>query len=76
MFIPVVAYFVVISVMVLIATWRGGAWATVGALAFYVSDALLAWDAFVRKTRFAHVAIMVTYHLALAGLGVAVVRSA
>ena len=35
-----------------------------GAGLFYVSDALIAWNRFVRETPHAHVSIMVTYHLA------------
>ena len=39
-----------------------------GALLFYVSDATLGWNRFVAPSRGAQVAVMVTYHLAQAGL--------
>jgi uncharacterized membrane protein YhhN len=64
----VAAYILVISVMVTMAIGTGDARAIVGASLFYVSDALIAWNRFVRPLAFAPVAIMVTYHLAQAGL--------
>jgi uncharacterized membrane protein YhhN len=65
---PVVAYITVISAMVVSAwgSWR--AWAIAGALAFYASDATLAWNRFVKPVRHGHVAVMVTYHLGQIGL--------
>lgn len=69
---PVGIYVVVISVMVLTALtgpgsngWNRGAItaAAIGALLFYVSDALIGLHRFVREMRSAPVAIMVTYHL-------------
>jgi uncharacterized membrane protein YhhN len=65
---PVVAYMFVISAMVASAIGAGNAAAIVGASLFYVSDALIAWNRFLRATPHAHVAIMVTYHLAQVGL--------
>jgi uncharacterized membrane protein YhhN len=65
---PVAAYILVISVMVTMAIGTGDARAIVGASLFYVSDALIAWNRFGRPLAFAPVAIMVTYHLAQAGL--------
>lgn len=71
---PVSGYVVVISAMVTAALARGWTWAVPGALAFYVSDALIGWSRFVAPTRSApararvRVAIMVTYHLGQAGL--------
>ena len=65
---PVVAYMFVISAMVASAIGVGNAAAIVGASLFYVSDALIAWNRFLRATPHAHVAIMVTYHLAQVGL--------
>ena len=66
--VPVAAYIVVISVMVVTAVGTGDGRAIVGASLFYVSDALIAWNRFVQPLAFAPVAIMVTYHLAQAGL--------
>ncbi len=65
---PVVAYMFVISAMVASAIGVGHGAAIGGAILFYVSDALIAWNRFVAETRQAGVAIMVTYHLAQAGL--------
>lgn len=64
----VIAYLVVISVMVVSAFGTAAPWAIVGASLFYVSDATLAWNRFVGERRFGPVAVMVTYHLAQAGL--------
>jgi uncharacterized membrane protein YhhN len=66
---PVVAYMAVISAMVTSALATGNAWAGAGAALFFVSDALIAETRFVRgESRAGRVAIMVTYHLAQAGL--------
>ena len=65
---PVVAYMFVISAMVASAIGVGHATGIAGASLFYVSDALIAWNRFLRETRHARVAIMVTYHLAQVGL--------
>ena len=65
---PVVAYMFVISAMVASAIGVGSRAAVVGASLFYLSDALIAWNRFVKETRHAHLAIMVTYHLAQFGL--------
>ena len=65
---PVVAYMFVISAMVATAIGVGDVVAIIGAGLFYVSDALIAWNRFLRETRHAHVTIMVTYHLAQMGL--------
>ena len=62
------AYLLVISAMVVVAFAHGGTWAVIGALAFYASDALIGFDRFVGQLPAAPVAIMMTYHLALAGL--------
>ncbi len=61
---PVVAYMVVISAMVASAIGVGRPVMVLGAASFYVSDALIAWNRFVRALSWAPVAIMVTYHLA------------
>jgi uncharacterized membrane protein YhhN len=65
---PVVAYMAVISVMVACAIGTGDAVAIAGAVLFMASDSLIAWNRFVRPLAWAPVTIMVTYHLAQAGL--------
>jgi uncharacterized membrane protein YhhN len=65
---PVVAYMTVISVMVACAMGTGDAVAIAGAVLFMISDSLIAWNRFVRPLAWAPVTIMVTYHLAQAGL--------
>lgn len=65
---PVLAYIVVISMMVLAAFGTGSGWAIGGALLFYASDSVLAWDRFVHPLRLGPLVVMVTYHLAQAGL--------
>jgi uncharacterized membrane protein YhhN len=42
--------------------------ALLGAVAFYVSDALIAWTRFIADFRHSRLAVMVTYHLAQVGL--------
>ncbi len=61
---PVAAYITVITVMVLTAGATGNPWFLVGALSFYVSDAVIGLTRFVRDFRFSHVLVMVTYHAA------------
>ncbi|MBV8949875.1 MAG: lysoplasmalogenase [Actinobacteria bacterium] len=65
---PVIAYMVVISVMVGSALAAGPALAATGAVFFYTSDTLIAWDRFVRSRPWLGVAVMVTYHVAQAAL--------
>ena len=65
---PVVVYMAVITAMVVSALAGGTAAGVVGALLFMVSDSLIAETRFVRQRAWHGVAIMVTYHLALAGL--------
>lgn len=65
---PVAAYLVVISAMVVSAFGTAAAAAIVGASLFYVSDATLAWNRFVEPLRWGPLAVMVTYHLGQAGL--------
>jgi uncharacterized membrane protein YhhN len=62
------AYFAVITTMALLLTITLRPFAIVGASAFVVSDAILGWNKFVRQHRFGPVAVMITYHVALAGL--------
>ena len=65
---PVAVYMTVISAMVVTAFGTGHWTAIVGALLFYASDALIAWNKFVRPTRQGQLAIITTYHLAQVGL--------
>ena len=65
---PVIAYMVAIAAMVASAIASGNGFAIAGAAMFFVSDSLIAETRFVGPRRFVPVAIMVTYHLALAGL--------
>lgn len=65
---PVLAYMAVISVMVATAIGSGSALAMMGAGSFYVSDALIAWNRFIRGTLHGRLVIIVTYHLAQLGL--------
>jgi uncharacterized membrane protein YhhN len=70
---PVVAYFLAISTMVVSACGAGNADAVTGAVLFFASDSLIAESRFVGSRRGFPVAIMVTYHLALAALVVSLV---
>ena len=65
---PVVAYIAAIGVMVASAIGASNACGIVGAVAFMVSDSLIAETRFVGPRPWGRVAIMVTYHLALVGL--------
>lgn len=66
--IPVVVYMVVISAMVVAAMAGGTAIGIAGAVLFLVSDSLIAEHRFVKARPWKSVAIMITYHAALAGL--------
>jgi uncharacterized membrane protein YhhN len=66
--IPVVVYMMVIAVMAVSAMAGGTALGIVGALFFMLSDSLIAEHRFVKERAWQPVGIMVTYHLALAGL--------
>jgi len=65
---PVLAYMGVISVMVASAVGSGSVRATIGASSFYASDALIAWNRFLRETAHGRLVIIVTYHVAQIGL--------
>jgi len=65
---PVRAYLVVISAMAIVGWSTGRPAAIAGSALFLVSDSILGWEIFVAKKRWMPVAIMVTYHGALAGL--------
>jgi len=78
---PVAVYSIVISYMVFSAAYSflNPAWTTAqaylvtfGALFFYISDVLNAWDRFVFSFGIARLIIMVTYHLGQIGLAVGV----
>lgn len=71
--VPVMAYMGVISLMVACAFATTTPVAIAGALLFYGSDSLIAWNGFVSPFRRADVAIMVTYHLGQIGLALALV---
>ena len=66
--VPVIAYLTVISAMVAAAFMTGNPWAICGALFFYSSDGVLAWNKFVKPFGAARPVIMSTYHLAQFGL--------
>jgi uncharacterized membrane protein YhhN len=66
--VQVTVYMGVIGVMAISATGAGPAVAVFGAWWFLASDGLLAWNKFVRPVPWAGVGIMVTYHLAQAGV--------
>ena len=66
--IPVRAYLAVISSMTVLG-WATGNWLImVGATAFIISDSILGWGQFVAERAWMHVAIMVTYHIAIVSL--------
>jgi len=72
---PVTLYMVVIAVMLATALSTANAPAGVGAVLFVGSDAMIAWNRFVRPFRHADVGIMVTYHLGQAGLVLSLLHS-
>jgi len=65
---PVLAYILVISAMVATAVGTGRVLAVLGAVSFYVSDSLIAWNRFLASTPHARLSVMVTYHLGQIGL--------
>ena len=66
--IPVQAYLAVISSMTVLG-WATGNWLImVGATAFIISDSILGWGQFVAERAWMHLAIMVTYHIAIVSL--------
>jgi len=66
--VPVLAYMGAIGAMAASALASGNAFAIVGALLFVTSDSLIAETRFVGERPWGGVVIMVTYHLAQAGL--------
>lgn len=71
---PVAAYMVVLSAMLVIAAGTREPLAALGAALFYCSDAVLAWNRFVRPLRGGPLPVIVTYHLAQALLVLSLVR--
>jgi uncharacterized membrane protein YhhN len=65
---PVATYMLLIAAMAMAAAGSGSPVAVAGAASFMVSDSLIAESRFVAASRWHPVAIMVTYHAALAGL--------
>lgn len=65
---PVAAYIAVISAMVASAIGTGRWIAIVGALLFYVSDAVIGLSRFVRDFPQSRLLVMTTYHLGQVGL--------
>ncbi len=75
--IPILIYLVVISLMVLSAftTFLKPEWSmpvailvSMGAVLFYISDAVLAWDRFIRPIHNGRMLNMIAYHLGQAAL--------
>jgi uncharacterized membrane protein YhhN len=65
---PVRAYLVVISSMCVVG-WATGNWLIMlGSTAFIISDSILGWGQFVVERRWMHLAIMITYHVAIVSL--------
>jgi uncharacterized membrane protein YhhN len=60
---PVTAYLVVISAMVVVAWGSAALVAAAGAVLFFASDALIGWRRFVHDFPRSRVAVMVTYHI-------------
>jgi uncharacterized membrane protein YhhN len=66
--VPVRGYLVVIMAMFVLG-WATGNWLImVGSTAFIVSDSILGFGQFVAERKWMHVAIMMTYHLAIISL--------
>jgi hypothetical protein len=66
--IPVRAYLVVICSMCVLG-WATGNWLIMlGSGVFIVSDSILGWGQFVADRAWMHLAIMVTYHVAIVSL--------
>lgn len=75
--IPVLVYSLVISLMVYSAlmTWNRSGWSTIaallvslGAVFFFTSDSMLAWDRFLKPLSHARLKVMLTYHLGQIGI--------
>jgi len=64
LWLPVLVYVIVISAMILGAVISGSRIAVAGAVVFFVSDSLLAWNMFVSPIDGATYAVMITYYAA------------
>jgi uncharacterized membrane protein YhhN len=71
--VPVIAYMAAISAMVTFAFGTGVFFAIVGALLFFVSDAVLGWTRFVSEFARSRQLVMITYHLGQVGLVLALI---
>jgi uncharacterized membrane protein YhhN len=71
--VPVTIYLGAITAMALAAAAHGNGWGIAGGVIFVVSDSILGWDRFVHRLAAAPVAVMVTYHIALACLLISLV---
>lgn len=71
---PIIVYMTVISAMAASSIGSGTVVAVVGAVLFMASDSLIAEERFVAQRRWQPLTIIVTYHLALAGLVLGLVR--
>jgi uncharacterized membrane protein YhhN len=65
---------VVISAMVVSALTAGPWLGAAGAVSFFASDTLIAWDRFVQPRAWMPLAIIVTYHLGQGALVLSLVR--
>jgi uncharacterized membrane protein YhhN len=65
---PVEGYIAVISAMVIAACGTLNPFAVGGALLFYASDALIAWNRFIEEYPWGRLAIIITYHLGQIGI--------
>ncbi|MBU6328550.1 MAG: hypothetical protein KGR18_01185 [Acidobacteria bacterium] len=70
---PVIAYMGAISTMVMFAFGTGAVFAVIGALLFFVSDAVLGWTRFVGQFTQSRAVVIVTYHLGQIGLVLALI---
>ncbi|TXK85255.1 lysoplasmalogenase [Paenibacillus sp. N3.4] len=64
LWIPVLVYVVVISIMIWSAVISRSWIAIVGAILFFMSDSLLAWNMFVMSVSWAGYGVMISYYLA------------
>ncbi|MEZ5383416.1 MAG: lysoplasmalogenase [Microthrixaceae bacterium] len=75
LYVPVLAYVVVISVMIATSVGTGIAIGIVGALLFGVSDSVIGWTRFLDDFPHSRVVVMVTYHLGQVGLVLALLAA-
>ncbi|EHB13463.1 Transmembrane protein 86B, partial [Heterocephalus glaber] len=71
---PMAAYALLLAAVLWRGLARGGS-ASLGALLFAVSDAVLAWDAFVQPLPHSHLVTMATYYAVQALITLSVLRS-